>query len=516
MSILTLKALSKSFGHKELFENAELNIEKNDKIGLIGKNGQGKTTLLNIITGKEEFHGELIKSDIRIGYFRQIEKIPLELLTIEFILDEKIGSEKYNLNYSKILEIVRELNFQEELLYRNIETLSGGEKTKAFIIKFILESPDLLILDEPTNHLDLEGIDYLEKWLKKYNGTYIIVSHNRDFIEQVANKIFEIEEKKINNYNMNFNDFLEFKEKEKKEKSEKYEKNTKEQRRLKDSVQEKREWLNELEHKFIKVKSEKMRTSRDYGLLEKLVKMDKARKKIGRKMNEIKGRAENINLDKPKTDKDKINIDFFKINPSYNEVLDLKHISFFFEEKQILKKLDLEIKRGEKIFLIGRNGCGKTTLLNIITGKIKKFEGEVKIGENAKVGYLKQEKTLPLELNIIDFVKKEFSEINPQELQTYLAKFLFKGEDIYKKIENLSGGELMRLDLFVHILKGANFLILDEPTNNLDLRSIEVLEDFLKDYPGTLLVVSHDKKLIKNTADLVLEMKNGNIKTRKI
>jgi len=373
----------------------------------------------------------------------------------------------------------------------------------------ILDSPDLLILDEPTNHLDLAGIEYLKNWLNNYNGVYIIVSHDRSFLSFVTNKIVELENKKINTYCMSYARYITFKKKSLEDDLSEYHSNKKERARLLESANQKKQWSFNASKTSVsaqKQNKDKFRTplydrkNKTYnGSLAKSYKL-------------LFERANAVDLSKPFEDTEHINIDFVKLDKSYNEVLKIKDLSYKVNDKLLFENVNLDISYRDKVFLLGNNGVGKTTLLNLIVGELNPDSGTIILGNKVKISYIGQEKIV-YEGTVISFLSNKHKSIDVMELRHYLAKFLFRENDIDKPFSVLSGGELMRLELLDAILSGSNFLILDEPTNNLDLKSIEVLEIFLKDFPGTLLIVSHDKQLISSVGTQTYELNLFGLKT---
>lgn len=514
--LLSIKNLNKAFNNKILFEDENVVINKNDKIGLIGKNGYGKTTLLNIIVGKESFYGTLTKEkDINIYYFEQ-KSLAEDILVIDFIFDKKDPySDENSSIMQNVLELFSRFNLKQDLFYSNLQFISGGEKTKIMLIKIMLSNADLLILDEPTNHLDFNGLDILTDWLQKYSGSYIVVSHNRDFLTKVTNKIFEIENKKIICYTGNYSEFCEKKEHANYVKQKNHDINLREYNRLKESAVEKLGWSKESKVKEMKLREEE--GTKDPAMCYLYDRLAGSFGKFARESKMLSQKAEKLDLTKPYLDNEKINMDFIKLEKSYNEVLKINDLSKVLDNKLLFQNVELEINRGEKVFIVGKNGIGKTTFLKIILGIDKDYKGIVELGTNVKIGYLEQQKTFINDHDtVLKYLIKNHKNIDKFTLQNYLAKFLFRAEDIEKTLNMLSGGEIMRLDLLDNLLNNCNFLILDEPTNNLDIKTIEILEQALIEFKGTVLIVSHDKQLIRNVSSQVYELTSNSLKALKL
>ena len=492
-------------GDKVLFDNIDFLIHSGDKIGLVGKNGSGKTTLFEEIYNNKDL---IENKNLRISYLKQV--INEKSNVLEFILDinkpEDWFDQEKNENRKKVEQIAEKLNFDVSLFERPLDSLSGGEKTKAFILKVMLQNPDFLILDEPTNHLDLDGMNYLEDWLNnQFKGAYIIVSHNRNFLNKVTNRIFDIFNKKLTCYQGNYEKYKEEKEKQMQKQLEKYGDYKKDKKRLEKTIQEKKQKKDVIDPKLRKLKEEHKISGLGYHkALDNISKIDK-------EIEQLKRRKELKATEKPFEDTEKINLQDFEIEKSYNEVLTLRNLKYL----TLFKDVNLEIKRGQRVCIMGKNGCGKTTLLKLIINELKPTSGNIEIGKNTKIGYLKQNLD-KIDISIWDYLKKECKLVNEQNLRDYLGKFLFRKNDIYKKMSELSGGELTRLELLKLVLNRCNFLLLDEPTNNLDIESIETLESALNSYQGTILFVSHDIKFIKNVGAEVYELGKKGLENKSI
>ena len=493
MLLIRVKNFSKQVGDKVLFDNIGFLIHNNDKIGLVGKNGSGKTTLLDEIYSN---NGLKEAKNLRIGYLKQ--QIDSNSKALEFILgianpndwfDSEINQKRTKLN--KLLEKIK---LDPSLLERNLESLSGGEKTKVFILKVMLQKPELLILDEPTNHLDLTGINYLTNWLnEEYSGAFIVVSHNRDFLNKVTNRIFEIFNLRLNVFKGDYDYYVQKQNRTLEKQKAAFLDFKKEETRINKSIQEKKQIINSI------------------GISGRgSYYLDKA-KKVDNSIKNLVARKTLKESQKPYEDTEKINLSEFDIEKSYNEVLTLKNIGY----KSLFAKLNLELRRGDRACIIGDTGCGKTTLFRLITNELKSTNGIAEIGKNVIIGYLKQNVDKK-DVLIWDYLKESCKTQREQDLRDYLGKFLFRKNDVYKKLSELSGGELTRLELLKLILNKCNFLLLDEPTNNLDLDSIETLESALTTYPGTILFISHDIQFINNLGAEVYELTKDGLLNKRI
>ena len=524
MIVLSCNNLNKSFGIDSILENVNFTVNEYDKIGIIGVNGTGKTTLFKIISGIYGYDsGDIYTSkDCEIGYLEQNTNFHSENTILEEVLEvfkdviemekylrdleHKISEESSNTNsttleklmneYSNKLEafsdmngygykseakgVLKGLGFSDEDMDKPISILSGGEKTRVLLGKLLLKKPTLLLLDEPTNHLDSEAIEWLEVFLKQYKGTVILISHDRYFLDQVVNRIFEIHNKKLKTYNGNYSDFI------------------------KASAIEKELELKKFEdqQKDIKKHEESIERLKAFGR-EKHLKRARSKEKALAKVDV---------LDKPEAYRKKAKIEFNPSVTSGNDVLQLRDISMGYGERILFKDLNLDIYRGEKVALIGANGIGKSTLFKIIMNEITPLSGDIKFGTNVNVSYFHQEqKTLNLDNTIIDEIWEDNKQLTQTSLRTMLGAFLFEGEEVFKKISTLSGGERARVAILKLILSNANLLLLDEPTNHLDIDSKEVLEEALSSYTGTIFTISHDRYFLNTVVDKVLVLDENGI-----
>lgn len=503
MAFIQFNNVYKSFLDKQILKDVSFSINSSDRIGLIGLNGVGKSTIINIILSKEGINSGTVFVDknINIGYisqvhhfsdenntvfeeldtvfselhkvYRKIEKMNLELATNPKLKDEldKLyntfnANDGYSIDYllNQVITGLDLTNLKDSLICK----LSGGEKTRVSLAKLLLQKPDLLILDEPTNHLDLASIEWLEEFLKKYNKAFLLVSHDRVFLDNVCNKIFEIENMKLHEYSGNFSSFMIQKEMILKGEIKEYEK---QQDRIKK--------LNE----YIE------------------------RNRAGRMAKQARGKQKLLSHllvhDNPDYTPPKMKLKFEIKNTTSDSVLTLENVCKNFDSKALLKDICLKVYKGERIGIIGKNGCGKSTLLKLIANKLPLDSGSIKIAQNAVMGYFDQnvddlypDNTILQEINTNINYTQEY-------LRSMAASFLFKDEDVDKRIKDLSGGEKVRVSFIKLIQKHPNFLLLDEPTNHLDIYSIEILEQALSDFQGTLVVVSHNRHFLDSVCNTI-------------
>ncbi|EKS4344659.1 ABC-F family ATP-binding cassette domain-containing protein [Clostridium botulinum] len=525
MVVLSCKNISKAYGVDLILDNLTFNINENDKVGLIGANGAGKSTLFKILTSSlEQDSGDIfIDKSKSLGYLAQHLSLDSNNTIYEEVLDvfhdlikieeklnklEKLMNEPYDKNnkeyHDKIIKdyttytdlyinrggytykgeihrVLRGLSFEEEDFNKQINILSGGQKTRVALCKLLLQSPDILLLDEPTNHLDLTAINWLEEYLKAYKGTVLIISHDRYFLDEITNQTFELISGHINCYNGNYSKFIDLRKKEYEVKLKAY--------NLQQSEIKRQEKIIEKYRSFNREKSIKAAESRQKSL-DKIEKIDAPDK-----------------LPKP------VKINFETQIKSGNDILHLENLSKSYGDITLFTNVEMDIKRGEKIALIGDNGRGKTTLLKIIMDKIQSNSGTKYIGKNVFIGYYDQEQSDLNECNtVLDEVWDEFPEMTTTEVRNSLAAFLFTGDDVFKEISKLSGGEKCKVNLLKLMLSKSNFLLLDEPTNHLDIMSREALEDALLNYDGTVLVISHDRYFLNKVIGKIYELNIDGIK----
>lgn len=524
MPVLSCSNITKSYIVDTILEGVSFTVEPGDKIGLIGLNGSGKTTLFNILSGHiSQDEGDIyIQKDLAIGHLQQHIKIDSTKTIYEECLDvfkhlidmekrlreleEEISTvsikgeseelEQLMNKYSNVSERFQSSNgygykseirgtliglgFKEEDFDKAVNILSGGQKSRLSLGKLLLQKPDLLLLDEPTNHLDIDAIDWLEKFLRDYKGASLIISHDRYFLDNVVNRIFYLEDKKIDIYNSNYTKFMVQRKKDLEVLGRQYEDQQKELKRQEEIIT-----------RFM-----------NYGG-SRYIKQAQSRQKLIDKIKLI---------DKP-LDSKKSRIRFEPAIKSGRDVLMVENIHKSYGDFKLLEDISLNIYRGEKVGLIGPNGIGKTSLFKIILGEIDFDQGNINLGTQVHPGYFDQEMdNLHLEKCVIDEVWDEYPRMDYYQIRTILSQFLFVGDDIFKEISDLSGGERGRLSLLKLMLSNANLLLMDEPTNHLDIDSKEVLEDAILDYEGTLFVISHDRYFLNRVTNKIIELTTDGIK----
>lgn len=515
--LLACQNISKAFGTKEILHDVNFHINEKEKIAIVGINGSGKTTLLKIIMGEETpDNGQvIIAKDTTIGYLSQHQDISFDntiygemLATKQYILDLETSIRKLEKNMKhaegeeleKILEtynrlsskydrdngysyeseitgVLKGLGFSPEDYDRHINTLSGGQKMRIALGRLLLTRPDLIILDEPTNHLDMPSISWLEGFLASYSGSVLIVSHDRYFIDRIVTKVIEIDNKKATIYHGNYTYFAD--------------KRTELRASMMKAYLNQQAQIKHQEAVITKLKQFNR---------EKSIKRAESREKMLDKIDV---------LDKPTEITSEMRLTLEPSVESGNDVLTVSHLAKSFGKEALFTDLDFEIKRGEKVALIGGNGTGKTTILKMINHIVSKDAGTIALGSRVHIGYYDQEhQVLSLHKTIFEEISDAYPDLNNTKIRNVLAAFLFTGDDVFKKIEDLSGGERGRVSLAKLMLSPANFLILDEPTNHLDIQSKSILEDAIRSYTGTVLVVSHDRYFINRIATRILELKD--------
>lgn len=506
MTICSVNNVTKSFGGNIIFENISLEIKNGERVGLVGRNGSGKTTIFQLLTGMESLDAGAIhmKKGTCIGHVAQIPKFDEDMTVYDVLssafkaekeleremrtLEKNMAEERESSALQKLMErygVIQEkfaflsgyeieANLMKvanglqvtELFPRSFLELSGGEQTKISLAYMLLQKPDLLLLDEPTNHLDLFAVEWLEQFLKEYNGTVMVISHDRYFLDEVVTKIFDLEDGEIHVYHTNYSQFVEEKEERLLQEFQAYQEQQKKIKKMKEAIKRLREWANQA-------------NPPNEGLHKRARSMERALERMEK-------------LKKPILERKQMGLQFEGQERSGKDVVVMKEVSKGFAGHLLFNEASLHVRFQERAAIVGRNGTGKTTLLKLLLEEIEPDAGEIRIGSSVKIGYLSQHAYGNVKSNVLEAFR-EYVAVTEGEARHILAKFLFYGPAVFKKVTQLSGGEKMRLRLAQLMYQDINFLILDEPTNHLDIESREVLEEALEQYNGTILAVSHDR-----------------------
>ncbi|QTD40579.1 ABC-F type ribosomal protection protein [Sporosarcina sp. Te-1] len=522
--ICTIQKVSKMLGGTTIFNDLSLDIKTGDRIGIVGRNGSGKTTLFKMMAGVESLDSGSIhfKKGTQVGYLSQIPTIERPMTGYEVLrsafgelldIEEKLKALEIKMS-CEAEDMERALmqygQLQEEFLRRNgyameseidkvinglhlrsfihqeFTVMSGGEQTKVMLGKLLLSQPDLLLLDEPTNHLDLFAVEWLEQYLSEYDGTVVIVSHDRAFLDSVVSKIADLEDGELRLYHGHYSTFVQQKEEQLLRQFQEYEEQQKKIKKMKEAIKRLKQWANEA-------------NPPNAGLHRQARNMERALER----MEKIK---------KPLVDPKKMALSFEPTERSGKEVVVMENVCKSFGPKNVLSEATFHVYWKDRAAIVGQNGSGKSTILNLLTGQLAVDEGLCKLGSNVKLGFLSQhaEMTNP-KARLIDVFREEVS-VAEGEARHILAKFMFYGPDVFKRLSDLSGGERMRLRLAQLMHQDVNLLLLDEPTNHLDIESREVLEEALEEFPGTILAVSHDRYFLNKLFDRTAWLEAGNLR----
>lgn len=518
MLLLSLSNITMSFADRTLFSDASFEVYDGEKIGFVGVNGSGKTTLFRLL--KRELSpdsGDVhIAGGVKLGFmeqfacrssdktlydealniFAELEDMELELEELHDRIDmgdcsdetiarqtalrERFESDGGLTYKSRTASALTGLGFSESDFKLKVSVLSGGQRSKLQLAKLLLSNADLLLLDEPTNHLDIQSVEWLERFLSDYRGAYIVISHDRYFLDKVTERTLELENRHIRDYKGNYTRFLELKAEDLERRRKVYDSTVKEIKRIEGIIDQQKRWNQA--HNYVTIASKQKSIDR----LEET-------------------------LERPEDAPEAIKFAFKSADGCGNDVLTASNVSLGFDGKQLFRGVNIEIKKGERVFLIGDNGCGKTSLFKVLTGQYKADIGDFKLGTRVQIGYFDQaQRGLTETKTALDEVWDAYPKMTETAVRTALAAFLFKGDDIYKPVSELSGGERARIALLKLMLSGANFLLLDEPTNHLDITSCEALENALLGYDGTLFIISHDRYLINKLANRLYKLsENG-------
>lgn len=519
MILISVQELQKSFGVHEVLRSVTFSLQKGEKMGLVGVNGCGKTTLMRIIAGEMQPDGGTIhrNKDLRVGYLAQLDDIPLtdtvwgallkvfepirvmerRMAEIEKLLESadpetalRLSSEYQRLTESynaqqgyayegEILRVLNGLGLKPEMHQRQVSTLSGGERTRLSLAKLLLQKPDIILMDEPTNHLDLEAIEWLQDYLTDYKGSLLLISHDRYFLDHVCTTMGELLGGKMIKFTGNYTEYM--------------------KKRTADF--ETRMKAYELQQKEIQREQAIIERYRSFNR-EKSIKAAESREKRLAKVER---------LEKP-VEEQHVRFSFDARRRSGEEALEVRELSKSFEGQPVFQNLSFKLRTGDRVALIGPNGVGKSTLFRILTHQINPDHGSVRFGTNIDIGYYDQhQQNLHPQNTILDEVWNAFPKLEQTRIRSALGLFLFTGDEVFEKIEKLSGGERGRVALTKLMLKQDNLLLLDEPTNHLDMDSREVLEDALRDFPGTILAISHDRYFINRFAEKVMVMEKDGV-----
>ena len=524
MNVISVSNLAKEYPGKEIFSGLSFNLEKGDKAGLVGINGSGKSTLFNILTGNlRADEGKIfIPQEVKVGYLEQILSIDSHMTIYEYCLaifddmirleeeirelEKKMSQEKDDEKLAQIMDeytkksdlfhqkngyaikselegTLTAMGFDREDFDKEISVLSGGQKARVELAGLLLEKPDLLLLDEPTNHLDIKAINFLETFIKNYQGTVIIISHDRYFLDATVNKMMVLEYGRLTSYNGNYTSFM---------------------------TQRKKDRDVYL-HQY---KSQQKEIERQEEIIDRLKNLGGSKRKRG--ISQSRSRQKLLDkmekMEKPIELQDTMSLKFSPRIQSGMDVLKVDKLAKSFDYREIFKNISFDIYRNERAAIIGDNGVGKTTLFKIILKEEMPDAGNVKLGQSVNIGYFDQEqKSLNLENTIFDEIREAYPRLTNFEIRSYLAKFMFYDDDVFREISELSGGERARISLLKLMISDCNFILMDEPTNHLDIDSKEILEDAILDFEGTLLIISHDRYFLNKIASKILDMKNDQI-----
>lgn len=524
---ISIKDMEKYYGATKVLENISFDVNSGEKIGVVGLNGSGKTTLIKVICGIEEYESGImaVRKEARLGYLDQLPEyldnckiIDILYSAFDAVLEIKnkmgylenhmkgVNGEELELmleEYGELQESFEHmggydieknikrvcigLKINEEFQERTFNTLSGGEKTIVLLAKILLQKSDILLLDEPSNHLDMQSIEWLERFLKEYEGSVILISHDRHFMDKVINKTVEINKGISSLYNGNYSQYVS-------------ERNNRHRQQIKlHNIQQKK--IRAIKNTIVRLRVWESRGGGGKFYIKAT--------SIQRRLDKIK------RIEKPVIEHRKIKLGFSIKNKSEKEVLEVMGLSKSFDNKTLFTDLNFKVMYGEKVAIVGKNGVGKSTLAQIIMNKCEEDEGIVKMGEEVKVGYLAQNVTFSNKEQTVLEAFREDLDITYQESRSALAKFLFTKDDVFKKVNTLSGGERSRLRLCKFMQQDINLLILDEPTNHFDINSREMLEKSLKHFEGTMICISHDRYFIKKVAKRVVELTKDGVFERK-
>lgn len=520
-----VQQVTKMYGGNTIFKNISFEIKDGDRVGLVGRNGSGKTTLLKLLAGEEpsdsgqvhwkkgsqigyvkqitDFHNQLTTKEILKSAFLELLRIEEKMKNLETQMSEGINDQnmqKHMNEYGRlqdlflseggyeieatIKKVVNGLNMKG-LLNKPFSNLSGGEKSKVGLAYMLLKNPDFLLLDEPTNHLDLASVEWLGNFLQNYHGTVVMVSHDRYFLDEMVNKILDLDEGEVQCFETNYSDYVKVKEEQLLREFHAYKEQQKKIKKMKEAIKRLRDWANRA-------------NPPSEGLYKRARNMERALERIEK-------------LNRPTLHRKKMKLEMESSNRSGKDVVVLKDMSKGFGDQQLFERVNMHITYQQRVAIVGENGTGKSTLIKLILQQLNPDEGEIRMGSNVKVGYLSQHVFSNMkDKTIIDAFRDEVK-LTEGQARLILSRFLFYGHTVFKKVSQLSGGEKMRLRLAQLMYQDTNLLILDEPTNHLDIESLEVLEDALENYNGTILAVSHDRYFLNKLFEKIYWIKSKNV-----
>ncbi|WP_010649829.1 ribosomal protection-like ABC-F family protein [Oceanobacillus massiliensis] len=525
MIVCSVSKVKKMYGGTTIFEDITTEIKEKDRVGLVGRNGSGKTTLFRLLAGRETPDSGQIhwKKELKIGYLEQIPDYQSKLTAKEVVMTAfselmEIEADMKNIEgemsretnpdrLQKVMEVYGDIQDRfrlnggyeieaniekianglniKELLAKQFSSLSGGEKTKVGLCLTLLKKPNLILLDEPTNHLDLMAVEWLGNFLRDYAGTVVVISHDRYFLDEVVNKILDLEDGNLDSYPTNFSGFVKAKEERLLQEFHAYEEQQKKIKKMKEAIKRLRDWANRA-------------NPPNEGLHKRARNMERALERMEK-------------LNRPILNRKKMSLDMDSSDRSGNDVMILRGVTKRFGERELFRHVNMHVTYQERVAIIGENGTGKSTLIKLMLNQISADEGKVKVGSNVKIGYLSQQIFSETEdVSIIEAFRNEVK-VAEGDARKILARFLFYGHAVFRKLSQLSGGERMRLRLAQLMYQEINLLILDEPTNHLDIESREVLEDTLDDYEGTIVAVSHDRYFLNKLFGKIYWIENKEV-----
>ncbi|WP_066187984.1 ribosomal protection-like ABC-F family protein [Gracilibacillus timonensis] len=525
MIVCSAQQINKNYGGSPVLEQISMEVKEKERIGLVGRNGSGKTTLLRLLTGEETPDSGQIhwQKEAKIGYLQQIADVENSTTVYQMLqqafshlkkienrmqqLEQKMSQPENQKQLTQFIATYGALQEQflekggyeieamirkvvsglqiKELVHQHFGSLSGGERTKVGLATLLLQQPDLLFLDEPTNHLDLAAVEWLGNFIRHYQGAVVLVSHDRYFLDETVTQIIELEDGGIHTYHTNYSGFVQEREERLLREFQAYQEQQKKIKKMKEAIKRLRDWANRA-------------NPPNAGLHKRARNMERALERIEK-------------LERPVLERKKMNLDMNLANRSGNDVVIMEEVAKGYGDQPLFQEVNMKISYQQKVAIVGENGTGKSTLLKLILQEIAPDDGEVRIGSNVKMGYLSQHTFADVKDQTVLQVFRDQVQLTEGQARHELAKFLFYGYDVFQKVEQLSGGERMRLRLAQLMHQDTNLLLLDEPTNHLDIESLEVLEEALSDYAGTIIAVSHDRYFLNRLFERIFWVINQHV-----